>query len=55
MAIGNVVIRFVTGFVGKGFDMLKSAIGSISKQGLRAIGSIAGAIGDMASYTTERT
>ena len=54
MASGNVVIRFVTGFVGKGFDMLKSAIGSISKQGLRAIGSIAGAMGDMASTVSKQ-
>lgn len=50
MASGNVVIRFVTGYVGKGIDLLKSAMSSTGRLVARSIGAMATAFGELASF-----
>ena len=49
MASGNVVLRFVTGYVGKGVDMLKAAMSSTGRIVARSIGAMTDAFGKLGS------
>ena len=49
MASGNVVVRFVTDYVGKGVDLFNSAMSSTGRIVARTVSGITNAIGDLAS------